>query len=302
MLCVLSQPDIYYLRQRKFYSMPELPEVETISRQLNEAIRGRTILSVEVLNERSFWGDAKKLCGWEIRSVSRKSKIIQMQFVHQEEVVLVHLKMTGQLIFVDGDKRIVGGHPTPDWVSKLPSRHTRVIWNFKDGTKLFFNDMRIFGWMKLVSRREYEMELLGKVPDVIDADFTTEYLISILKKSTKLVKQVLLDQDKIGGIGNIYVNDALYLAGIRPDRKANSLTLEEAKKVHKAAVKVIRDGIKYGGASASNYVQVTGLGGTYQDHFLVYKKEGQKCSRCGGTIKKIKLGGRGTFYCPNCQR
>ncbi len=282
--------------------MPELPEVETISRQLNESISGRTVSQVEVLRQRSFWGDEKKIIDWKVESVSRKSKLIEIRFSNQTEMIIVHLKMTGQLIFVDGTKRVVGGHPTPDWVNELPSKHTRVIWKFKDGARLYFNDMRVFGWMKIVSKEKYENEIRKQSPDIIDRGFTDEYLFDILKKTKKTIKFVLLDQEKMGGLGNIYVNDALFLAGIRPDRKADSLSWEEGRRLHKAAVKVIRDGIKYGGASASNYVQVTGLGGTYQDHFLVYKKDGQKCTKCGETIKKIKLGGRGSFYCPNCQR
>ncbi|KKQ34023.1 MAG: Formamidopyrimidine-DNA glycosylase [Candidatus Collierbacteria bacterium GW2011_GWC2_44_18] len=281
--------------------MPELPEVETISRQLNESISGCTVSQIEVLRQRSFLGDEKKIIDWKVESVSRKSKVIGIRFSNQTEMVIVHLKMTGQLIFVDGMKRIVGGHPTPDWVNELPSKHTRVIWTFKEGSKLYFNDMRVFGWMKIVSKEKYEKEIRKQSPDIIDQGFTDKYLFDILKKTKKAIKLVLLDQEKMGGLGNIYVNDALFLAGIRPDRKADSLSWEETRQLHKAVVRVILDGIKYGGASASNYVHVSGLGGTYQDHFQVYKKDGQKCPKCGEIIKKIKLGGRGTFFCPNCQ-
>ncbi|EKD52938.1 MAG: hypothetical protein ACD_61C00191G0004 [uncultured bacterium] len=282
--------------------MPELPEVETIGRQLNKALKGREIAEVKVLREKSFSGDSNKLKGWKVESVKRKSKVLEVHFDNKEEIVIVHLKMTGQLIFVDGKKRILGGHPSPDWVNELPSKHTRVIWIFKDGSKLFFNDMRVFGWMRIVSGEEYDKEKRKMVPDVVDKSFTTDHLFNILKKTKKALKLVLLDQDKIGGLGNIYVNDALFLARMRPDKKADSLSGREAEKLHKSIVEVINLGIKYGGASASNYVQVSGLGGTYQDHFLVYKREGQKCLRCGGVIKKIKLGGRGTYFCPGCQK
>jgi formamidopyrimidine-DNA glycosylase len=282
--------------------MPELPEVETIGRQLNKALKGRVVAEVRVLREKSFSGDPKILKRWKIESVRRKSKVLEFHFEHKEEIVIVHLKMTGQLIFVDGKKRIIGGHPSPDWVNELPSKHTRVVWTFKDGSKLFFNDMRVFGWMKMINKKEYENEARRSIPDIIDPGFTLEYLFDLLKKTKKAVKLVLLDQEKIGGLGNIYVNDALFLAGIRPDREANSLNKKETGELREATLKVINLGIKYGGASASNYVQVSGLGGTYQDHFLVYKKDGQKCLRCGGVIRKIKLGGRGTYFCPGCQK
>ncbi len=282
--------------------MPELPEVETIRRQLDEVLKGKVLTDIEVLREKSFSGEHKKILGSEIEGIKRRSKVIQVVFKNNEDSVIIHLKMTGQLIYVNGEKRILGGHPSPDWVNDLPSKHTRVVWKFEDGSKLFFNDMRVFGWMKIVNMAKYESEVKTLVPDVVDKEFTREYFFDLLKRTKKPIKLLLLDQDKIGGLGNIYVNDALYDAEIRPDRKADSLTPIESQKLHDSVIKIIKLGIKYGGASASNYVQVSGLGGTYQDHFLVYKKEGQACKRCGEIIKRMKQGGRSTFYCPGCQK
>ena len=282
--------------------MPELPEVETIRRQLNEVLVGKKIKRVEVLREKSFGGDPKKLVGWEVSRVDRKSKLIEIYFKNKEEVVIIHLKMTGQLVFVDGKKRVVGGHPTADWVSSLPSKHTRVMLDFVDGSKLFFNDLRVFGWMRVVNKEKYEKEMRKTSPDVTEKEFSLEYLTEVLKKSRKAVKLVLMDQEKIGGLGNIYANEALYLANIMPDREADSLSSLERKKLLIAIREVIGRGIKYGGASAANYVDTKGLGGTYQDHFLVYKRGGQLCDRCKGVIQKMKIGGRGTFYCPRCQK
>lgn len=300
--------------------MPELPEVETIRRQLKEVLTGKVIVNVEVLRAQSFFGDPKKLKGWKIQDIQRKSKVIEIMFEGKAEMVIVHLKMTGQLIYTEKtrkvknsknqnmdsnlEKRIVGGHPTADWVNDLPSKHTRVVWTFKDQSRLFFNDMRVFGWMKLIEKEKYEKEIRKMAPDVIDKDFTDSYLFNVLKKTKKAVKIVLLDQDKIGGLGNIYVNDALFLAGINPLKNADSLNQSEVKKLHSAAVEVINLGIKYGGASASDekYVNASGLGGKYQEHFLVYQRDGQECPKCGTKIEKIKLGGRGTFFCPKCQK
>lgn len=282
--------------------MPELPEVETIRSQLNEILPGKIISDVTVLKDKSFSGDYKKIIGWKIEAIKRRSKVIEIVFEEKEEVVIIHLKMTGQLIYINGNDRVSGGHPSPDWINDLPSKHTRVFWTFEDGSRLFFNDMRVFGWMRLVNRDRYESDEKTRVPDVIDDTFTIDYFFDLLKKAKKPIKLLLLDQDKIGGLGNIYVNDALYDAGILPDRRANTLNENEVKKLYESSIKVIKLGIECGGASASNYVHITGLGGTYQDHFLVYKKDGQVCRRCGNTIRKIKQGGRGTFYCPGCQK
>ena len=282
--------------------MPELPEVETIRRQLHKALEGKKIAKIEVLRDKSFDGDPNKPVGWEVDKVDRKAKLIEIYFKKKEYLLIVHLKMTGQLVFVEDNSRIVGGHPTSDWVKSLPSKHTRVIIYFKDESKLFFNDMRVFGWIRMVEKQSYENTMRKTVPDVTDKEFTLEYFDGLLKKTTKAIKLLIMDQEKIGGIGNIYANDALYLAKVRPNRKANSLNKREKFELLKSIKEVINKGIKYGGASAANYVDTKGLGGTYQDHFLVYKKDGQNCNKCGSKILKMKIGGRGTYYCPKCQQ
>jgi len=284
--------------------MPELPEVETIRKQLDDILSGRSIVNIEVLREKSFSGDPKELIGYEIQSIGRKSKVIEINFRNRGELLIVHLKMTGQIVYLDGERRVAGGHPTADWVRDLPSKHTRVILDFDNGSKLFFNDMRVFGWMKIVKREEYEKEKRRLIPDVVDDRFDFNYLKSILSKSRKAIKLVIMDQEKIGGVGNIYANDALFLARVLPDHKANELTDSEILRLLKAVKEVINKGIKYGGASAADdkYVNVSGLGGKYQDHFLVYQKDSEPCSVCGNKIIKSKIGGRGTFYCQVCQK
>jgi formamidopyrimidine-DNA glycosylase len=283
--------------------MPELPEVETIRRQLDEVLKGKEISAVEVLREKSFSGKSGKLVGWKIKGVERKSKVLEFIFEGKDEMVISHLKMTGQYIYLDKDRRIAGGHPTKDWIRDLPSSHTRVVWTFTDGSKLYFNDMRVFGWMRIVNSEKYINETRKQVPDVIEDSFDLQYFKSVIGKSKKAIKLVILDQDKMGGIGNIYANDALFLAKILPDRPVDSLSDKEIKVLIKSIKEVINKGIKYGGASASDdkYVNVSGLGGKYQEHFLVYQRAGQKCNVCGSLIKKTKIGGRGTFYCSVCQ-
>lgn len=284
--------------------MPELPEVETIRRQLNEVLPGKVISEIKVLREKSFGGNPNTLKGYVINKIDRKSKVLEISFNNRREIVICHLKMTGQLIYLDKNRRISGGHPTADWVKDLPSKHTRVIWNFIDGSKLYFNDMRVFGWMRIVDKNVYEKEIKKTAPDVVDEEFDFNYLKSLASKSSKAIKLLILDQDKIGGAGNIYANDALYLSGILPTRKSNTLSDTEIKKLVSALKEVINKGIKYGGASASDdkYVNASGLGGKYQEHFLVYERQGQKCKKCGSIIKKIRIGGRGTYYCEHCQQ
>ena len=283
--------------------MPELPEVETIRKQLDTELSGKKILKVSVLREKSFSGEPTKLIGKVVDQVGRKSKVIEVNFKNWNSLVIIHLKMTGQLVYLSKSMRIAGGHPTADWVNELPSSHTRVIWDFADGSKLFFNDMRVFGWMKVINSEQYEKEIRKQVPDVIDKEFDFSYLKSVLGKSRRAVKLVLTDQEKMGGMGNIYANDALYLSKINPTRGANSLDDTEIKQLHKAMVEVIKKGIKYGGSSASDekFVDTKGQMGRYQEHFLVYERAGYPCKRDGELIKRMKLGGRSTYYCPKCQ-
>ncbi len=282
--------------------MPELPEVETIVRQLDGMLAGKKILKVEVLRTKSFQGDRQELIGKTIDSVIRRSKMIAISFRSWDKFLIVHLKMTGQLIYLSNGRRVVGGHPTVDWVNELPSKYTRIIINFDNGAKLFFNDLRVFGWMRVMTNDEWRMANDKLPPDVVDREFTLEYFKRVLAKSGRSIKLVLLDQSKFGGVGNIYANDALYKAKINPVRKANDLKEKEIGELYKAIKEVISLGIKYGGASVDKYVDAAGLGGKYQEHFLVYQRNGEKCKRDGATIRKIKIGGRGTYYCPSCQK
>jgi formamidopyrimidine-DNA glycosylase len=200
------------------------------------------------------------------------------------------------------DNRIIGGHPSKDWFGKLPTSHTRVVLVLTQGT-LFFNDMRVFGWVKQVETKKLDSEFNNYGPDINSKYATPKYFHQFLQRSTQPVKIKIMDQSKVAGIGNIYANDALHLAKINPTRPANSLSKKESDLLLKSCKHVIALGIKYGGASESDFIHLSGAGGKYQKHFRAYKKQGRKCPRNDrGVIKKIKLGGRGTFYCPACQR
>jgi formamidopyrimidine-DNA glycosylase len=287
--------------------MPELPEVETIARQLRGVLVGKKILKIEVLRARSFVGEIKEIEGKTISEITRRSKVLQIGLGDYEKSLIIHLKMTGQLVWRGKNsrtqelKQVAGGHPSADWVADLPNSHTRIVFDLDDGSKLFFNDLRVFGWIKVIDNGQWTMEKSKLPPDVIDHGFSLEYFKKILV-ANKPIKLLILDQQKLGGMGNIYANDALFDSKIDPRRKSNTLTSNEATKLFNSMRMVIEKGIKMGGASAENFVHVSGLGGKYQDHFLVYKREKENCLICGSKIKKIKLGGRGTYYCPECQK
>jgi formamidopyrimidine-DNA glycosylase len=288
--------------------MPELPEVETIARQLDGVINNQEIEKVDVLKNVSFQGNPRELEGKTIEKIDRHAKMIIWHIKNLDKVVMIHLKMTGQLIF-DSKKNVgstqhtvVGGHPTDDWVKQHPTKHTRVVVKFKNDGVLYFNDLRMFGWMKLITKDEFKQILAKLPPDVNTKEFSLEYLNKVVNSSGRPIKVMVMDSTKIGGAGNIYANDALNKAKIDPRKRSKDLIAEERERLFSALKEVIDEGIRYGGASAHNYVHVSGLGGHYQDHFLVYGREGEKCKNCGSKIEKIFLGGRGTFFCPNCQK
>ena len=305
--------------------MPELPEIETVKIQLQKHLVGQVIERLEQLHPKSVQGDVGLVSGKKIVGVERCGKML---IIHLEGGLdlAIHFKMSGQLVLVrslqsaesrkeniknrrvEGSLnnvglRVAGGHPTQDWIGELPSRHTRAIFHLKDEDRLFFNDQRIFGWVKILSDKEVRklafLQKLGPEP----WDITDEEFFNLLNKRKKAIKLVIMDQEVISGTGNIYANDALWEARIHPLRPAQSLTSMEAKLLRQGLVKVLKEGIKYGGATATDdkYINLDGLGGHYQDHFRVYDREGQPCLRCKAPIIKITLGGRGTYFCPRCQ-
>jgi len=283
--------------------MPELPEVETIKRSLQKAIVGKKIKDVEVRKPKIFQGDEKEVVGKKIEEIERRGKVLIIK-LSRDKNLAVHFKLTGQMVWVPkGGETATMGHPIPFAGAQLPAKTTHVIFTI-DGGKLFYNDLRQFGWIKVRDEKEIEREVgtLGVEP--FTKEFTPEKLSEILAKTKRPIKLVLMDQGKIAGVGNIYANDALFEAGIMPTRPAKTLNQGMVEKLHRAIEKVLENGLRYGGSSARDeaYIKPTGEPGSYQEHFRVYQKEGQKCPKCRGTIKRIKLGGRGTFFCPRCQK
>lgn len=264
--------------------MPELPEVETIRMQLEKFLKGRKIIDVEVKTAKSFPDDRKKILGARVLGTRRFGKVLVIDLDNGYSL-LIHLKLTGQLL--------VNGTPGP---------YTRVIINFEKGEKLIFNDLRIFGWMRIVQKKEVKDEgYIKKLGVEPLRDLTLEKFKQILTQTRRPIKIVLMDQAKIAGVGNIYANDALWLAGINPKRRSLGLSSSETKTLYEAMLKVLKEGLRWGGASDQYYIKPDGTKGKYQDHFLVYGRENTPCLRCKAKIEKFFLGGRGTYWCSNCQ-
>jgi len=300
--------------------MPELPEVETIRRQLDKELRGCSFVSVKTDWEKSFRPSfnivSKAIVGKEIESISRQAKLLIFHLSGGIEL-LFHLKLTGQLLVrkpSDPADKYVRSVFTLYWrppqlrelellellPKGVPLRKSRRP--LEEMKELRFADARKFGFVKLITgKKEMEGLLKGYGPEPLK-DLTLNKFSAILKSSSRPVKIVLLDQAKISGLGNIYANDALWLAKVDPRKAGNKVTKGLSKKLYDSILIVLRRGLKYGGASDQWYVQTHGEKGKYQEHFLVYGRSGEKCQRCHTEIKRVAVGGRGTFFCPNCQR
>jgi formamidopyrimidine-DNA glycosylase len=279
--------------------MPELPEVEVVKLFLEQKLLNKTISKLEILSPKSFVGNPSLVKNQKIIKFSRIGKQLSIH-LSNKLILLVHLKMTGQLIY-DG---FVLGHPTKDASGSLPSKSTRLVFTFRDLSKLYFNDQRKFGWIKLLTREELTESQKDLGLDIFDPNFSPEYILNQSQKSRRPIKIILLDQHFFAGIGNIYANDALFLAGINPKTPSNKITLKQAKLIYKFMVEIMEQSVLAGGSTArdNKYLRPDGTGGQNQFSFRVYEQKGKPCQKCGTKIEYIKLGGRGTFFCPKCQK
>ncbi len=289
--------------------MPELPEVETMKLQLAKFLKGHKIVSVDVNNRKVFQGDEKKILDTKILDTRRFGKVSVIDLDNGYSI-LTHVKLTGQFIYRGPNlpkpytlsAKVIGGVPGP---------HTLVIFNLDRGGVLYYNDVRRFGWIKVAKSEEVIansfIKKLGPEPPVVK-DFegqklTLDLFRQVLSKTSRPIKVVIMDQTKMGGVGNIYANDALWLAKISPRTTANSLQPEKVKELYESIITVLKAGLKYGGASELAFVTPDGQEGEYQNHTLVYGHKGETCKRCRKSkIKKFFLGGRGTYACPVCQK
>ncbi|MCU0677965.1 MAG: bifunctional DNA-formamidopyrimidine glycosylase/DNA-(apurinic or apyrimidinic site) lyase [Candidatus Pacebacteria bacterium] len=287
--------------------MPELPEVETVRLQLLHRLKGRTITAVTVHHEKSTDRNsdfASLAVRKTIEHIDRVGKLMIFSFAGESDFfLLAHLKMTGQFLFLDPTGTIGGGgHTLTPTDTHLPNRHTRITFTLDNGTRLFFNDMRLFGYVKAVNADEVAAARSKFGPEPIHEGFDIEYFIKGLKRRKTPVKAALLDQSFVAGLGNIYVDEALFAAKVRPTRLANKVTRAEAIILAKAAGDVMNKSISVGGTTFQHFVDTGGDNGNYTDYLQVFGKQGTACPRCGTIIKKIRCAGRGTHYCPGCQR
>jgi len=300
--------------------MPELPEVENLRQGLEKNIVGQKIISVSVRKPKLVSGKGnirvaslkeakefeKGLKSEIFLKIERRAKNLIFQF-RSGKVVLGHLKMSGQFVYKPKSyklKAIVGGHPIELSEKTLPNKHSHIIFELNKGT-LYYNDTRMFGYMLYYPNveafeKENHFALLGLEP--LHKKFTVKYLGEALKNKTRKIKSVLMEQSVVTGLGNIYADESLFEARIRPDRRSSSLKQPEIARLYKAIVRIIRRAIKVGGSSVATYRLLDTTRGNYAREHKVYGKEGEKCPRCQKPLKKILIQNRTTIFCSNCQK
>lgn len=288
--------------------MPELPEVETVRRGLERKIVGKKIKQVSVdwpktvapLSMRQF---ALVLAKRKIVAVERRAKMLIIR-LDKKQALVVHLKMTGQLIFrpVRGEL-MVGGHPQPGGLDHLPNKFTRVIITFADDSTLFFNDMRKFGWMRLLDDDQVTKLFVDVGVEPLSTAFNAKKMREIIERyPRRTIKQILMDQTLIAGIGNIYADEACFSAHILPTRAVSQITPVEITSLVRHIKRILLLSISKEGTSARNYLTSDGVPGGFVPYLNVYGRGNEKCKKCGTKIAKIRHHGRGTHYCPKCQK
>jgi formamidopyrimidine-DNA glycosylase len=286
--------------------MPELPEVETVRLQLLHKVRGKTIDHVTVYHSKTVAHDktiGRKLKGLTIADIDRVGKLLIWHFADSQRHLLAHLKMTGQFLYVDGKNAIAGGgHTLSPTDTSLPNRHTRVAFHFTDDTTLYFNDMRLFGYTKLGTPAEVAAARSKFGPEPHDPTFSIDDFVRGVRTRKAPIKAILLDQTFVSGLGNIYVDEALFRAGIRPTARGSILSKPRLQKLAVAAADVLRESIAVGGTTFQHFADTGGEEGNFSDYLKVFGKQNTPCSVCGTRIVKIRCAGRGTHYCPQCQK
>lgn len=274
--------------------MPELPEVETIVQGLNKTIIDKTIHHVEIFHTKILGGVSGKrfiefLAGEKILSIKRRGKYILILFTSGKSMV-VHLRMTGKFIY-------------SPLAEKLNHKHTRLVFKFTDKSLLYYNDLRIFGTFRLYTPQQEIMEFKKLGKDPFDSQFTVNWLKQSIERKTSSIKNVLLDQGIVSGLGNIYVCEVLFRAKIHPQRAASTLTTEHIKLLIGSIRMVLKQAIKHNGTTINDFQGVDEKTGQFQKLLKVYDREGESCLLCKKqSIVRIKQAQRSTFYCPICQK
>ena len=284
--------------------MPELPEVTVIVNSLNKKIKGLILESIEYDWPKGFhWGKFKMedLKGAKITGVDRRGKVVLLN-TDKNITILIHLKLTGQLIYQDKKTRIAGGHPLPPLNLPAPNKTTRVTFAFTNGGHLYFNDIRKFGWVKIARSDKREViRAVGELgPDALEIGFG-EFSERLAAKGKQRIKKLLMDQAFVSGIGNIYSDEALWRAKIHPKRLAGLLSGAEVKALYAGIGDSLKLAIAKGGSSANSFVDSGGEKGLFLTFAKAYHMTGRPCARCKTPIVREKMDGRSAHFCPACQ-
>lgn len=288
--------------------MPELPEVETIRIGLSRFLPGKQVANVWHDWPKGFPNAAADveqfLKGAKVLAVRRRAKVLLID-LDSDYTLVIHLKMTGQMVYRGTGEMFGAGHPNDSLIGELPDKSTRVILEFTDVSKLFFNDQRKFGWMRLLPTIEVpNIDFFKKVgPEPLSDEFSSsEFINRVQKHSKTTIKAVLLDQTVLAGVGNIYADESLWAAKIHPAQITRLVSDRNLSVLFEELRKVLRLSIEKGGSTDKNYVNAEGKKGSYLTFANVFRREGQPCPRCGATITKTRVAGRGTHTCPSCQQ
>ena len=289
--------------------MPELPEVEVVKRSLINKTQNLIVKSVKINDGRLRYkinrDEIKKIIGLKFRKISRRSKYLLFYF-NKDIVMLVHLGMTGKFFFVNNKRIKFKTSFYYDINEDKDKKHDRIIFDLSNNQKLIYNDVRKFGFIKFIHQANLEqnahLKYLG--PEPLNSKFDVKYFKNYIKGKKRVVKNILMDQKFISGLGNIYVNEILFFSGVKPLKKIKNLSDFEIKKIIKFSKKIISKAIMLGGSSIKNFSSSSGKRGSFQQHFSVYGKKGENCPKvkCKGKIKKIVISNRASFFCNKCQK
>ena len=289
--------------------MPELPEVEVIKMSLQKSILNLSIKDVEIneanLRYKVKLRDIKQIIGLKILNIKRRSKYL-IFFFNKGVVMISHLGMTGKFFIMKKNKSKQKTSFYYNLNDEKDRKHDHIIFNLNNKKKLIYNDVRKFGFLKFDTYNKFNENLHLKTlgPEPLSKYFNYKYFKNYIKRKKRLIKDLLMDQKFIAGLGNIYVNEILFYSKIRPTRKVNKLTNIEIIKILTNTKKILKKAISFGGSSIKNFSSSSGKEGSYQQHFGVYAKKGKNCSNtdCNKKIKKIALSNRASFFCPKCQK
>ena len=289
--------------------MPELPEVEVVKRSLINKTQNLIVKAVKIKDGRLRYKiDRKKIkniIGLKLKKISRRSKYL-LFFFNNNIVMLVHLGMTGKFFFINNKKTKYKTSFYYEINEDKDKKHDRLIFNLSNNQKLIYNDVRKFGFIKVFKRNDLEkiIHIRNLGPEPLSTKFNISYFKNYILKRNRTIKDILMDQKFVSGLGNIYVNEILFYSGIRPTKKVNNLSYDEIKKIVYFTKKIILKAINLGGSSIKDFSSSSGKKGSFQQYFSVYGKKGENCPKvkCVGKIKKIVIANRASFFCYKCQK